>query len=498
MLFPPLRCSSNPLVYEIQARDWLARFGCSAGICHLDELPESEFNRLAELGFDWLWLLGVWQTGPIGSSISRTEANWRHSYIEALPDLTENDIIGSPFAVTSYTVHSDFGGDAALARFRARLRTRGIRLLLDFVPNQTAVDHPWAVEHPDYYVAGTEADLAREPSKYTHVFDSGSSQILAHGRDPYFPSWPDTLQLNYGNPELQCAMLEQLRAIAAQCDGLRCDIAMLLLPEVFRETWGISAEAFWPKAIRAAHEVDRDFLFVAEAYWGREWDLQAQGFDYTYDKTLYDKLLSRNPGAVRAHLAADTRFQRKLVRFLENHDEPRVAATLPPEIHRAAAVATFFIPGMRLFHDGQLDGYLRKPSIHLARRSKEPGNSDLREFYSCLLRNLKKDLTLGDWALLETRQAWSSNPTSNDFLCFGWLQEICPALVIAINYSEHQSQCYLHLPLYWLESEIVVLRDLMGTAMYERNGDDLLERGLYLDMPSWSYHVFRVDLKSSY
>ncbi len=132
-----------------------------------------------------------------------------------------------------------------MLRLRARLKERGLRLMLDFVPNHTAPDHPWVNQHPEYYVQGSEADVARAPNNYLRA-ENGS--IFAYGRDPYFPGWPDTLQLNYGNPKLQQAMKAELAQVAALCDGVRCDMAMLVLPDVFQRTWGIIAEAFWPDA----------------------------------------------------------------------------------------------------------------------------------------------------------------------------------------------------------------------------------------------------------
>src|SRR5262249_20275340 len=157
---------------------------------------------------------------------------WRRGFEETLPDLRDEDIAGSGFAITGYTVHPALGGDAALARLRQRLRDRGLRLMLDFVPNHTALDHPWVEDHPDYFVSGTELDLARAPNNYTWVKRRNGDRLLAYGRDPYFPGWPDALQLNYGNPATQDAMIGELLAIAGRCDGLRCDMAMLLLPDV--------------------------------------------------------------------------------------------------------------------------------------------------------------------------------------------------------------------------------------------------------------------------
>ena len=180
----------------------------------LDDVADAELDRLAGMGFDWLWLLSVWRTGPAGQRASRTRREWRREFEETLPDLREEDIAGSGFAVTGYTVHPDLGGDAALARLRQRMRARGLRLMLDFVPNHTALDHPWVEDHPEYYVSGSELDLTRAPQNYVWVQRKKGNLLLAHGRDPYFPGWADTLQLDYANPATQQAMAGELLRIA--------------------------------------------------------------------------------------------------------------------------------------------------------------------------------------------------------------------------------------------------------------------------------------------
>ena len=209
--------------------------------------------------------------------------------------------------------------------------------------------------------------------------------VLAYGRDPYFDGWPDTLQLNYGNPELQQAMIGELERIAGQCDGVRCDMAMLVLPDVFESTWGIRADLFWPKATESVRRKHPHFQFMAEVYWDREWTMQQQGFDYTYDKRLYDRLRDGHARPVREHFHAGLDYQNKMARFLENHDEPRAAATFPPEMHEAAAVITFLSPGLRFFHQGQFEGRKKRISPHLVRGPDEPIDARLKQFYDRLL-----------------------------------------------------------------------------------------------------------------
>jgi glycosidase len=345
----------------------------------LDDVPDAVIDRIAAAGFDWVWLLGVWQTGSVGRNVSLNNAEWRHEFRELLPDFSDHDVCGSCFAIRSYSVHSDFGGNAGLERFRQRIHDRGMRLLLDFVPNHMAPDHSWVQQHPEYFVHGTDAQIEREPQNYTRVTTARGPVVMAYGRDPYFSGWPDTLQLNYANPNLQEAMASELENIAGMCDGVRCDMAMLNLPDVFERTWGMRPPSFWPTAIARARARQPGFLFMAEVYWDLEWTLQQQGFDYTYDKRLYDRLREGHARPVRDHFRADMDFQRKSARFLENHDEPRAAATFPPGVHQAAAILTFLCPGLRFIHQGQMDGLRKKIPVHLNRGPVEAVDQELRE-----------------------------------------------------------------------------------------------------------------------
>ncbi len=484
--------SRYPLLFQINTRVWLTELSRSLGRpVTLDDIPDADLDHLAEKGFEWIWLLSVWQTGPGAQQVSRTNAEWRHEFQETLPDLREEDIAGSGFAITSYTVHKDLGGDEALARIRERLRKRGLRLMLDFVPNHMGLDHPWIDEHPDYFIKGTELDLSRTPQNYTWVKCKSGNLVLAHGRDPYFPGWPDTLQLNYANPATQEAMIGELTRIAGQCDGVRCDMAMLVLPDVFERTWGQRAPLFWPTATQRVRERVPGFLFMAEVYWDLEWTLQQQGFDYAYDKRLYDRLREGHARPVREHFHAGFDYQDKLARFLENHDEPRAAATFSSEIHQAAAVITFLSPGLRFFHQGQFEGKTKRISPHLVRGPQEPPDETLKQFYDRLLAVLQQPVVRnGQWQLLECTPGWEGNWTNDCFLVFAWQSTHGEALVVAVNYSPHQSQCHVRLPFANLAGNLWQLQDQLRQASYDWNGDDLLGRGLYLDMAPWQASVF--------
>ena len=487
-----------PSLYQVNTRVWLTELSQGLGRqATLDDLPDAELDRLAQKGFDWVWFLSVWQTGQAGQRISCANAEWRGEFQDTLPDLREEDIAGSGFAVTGYTCHRQLGGDAALARLRDRLRKRGLRLLLDFVPNHTGLDHPWVERHPDYYIQGTELDLARSPRNYTWVKRVQGDLLLAHGRDPYFPGWPDTLQLNYGNPATQEAMIGELLKIAGQCDGVRCDMAMLLLPDVFERTWDVKAAPFWPRATQRVRERAPDFCFMAEVYWDLEWTLQQQGFDYTYDKRLYDRLRDRHARPVREHLHAGLDYQNKLARFLENHDEPRAAATFPAGVHQAAAVITFLSPGLRFFHQGQFEGRQKRISPHLCRAPVEPVDRTLQGFYDRLLGILRQRVVRdGQWQLLECTPAWDGNWTSDCFLVFMWHNPASERLLVAVNYAPNQSQCYVRLPLGEGDGGAWQLRDQIDDSVYDRDGGELRSRGLYLDAAPWQASAFALTKKS--
>jgi hypothetical protein len=234
---------------------------------------------------------------------------------------------------------------------------------------------------------------------------------------------------------------------------------------------------------------------MAEVYWDLEWTLQQQGFDYTYDKRLYDRLVAGHARPVREHLLAGLDFQNRLARFLENHDEPRAAATFAPEVQRAAAVITYFTPGLRFFHQGQLEGRKKRISPHLVRAPEEAPDRETQEFYARLLAVLRKPIVRsGEWKWLGCQPAWEDNGSWDAFVAHAWRGSGGERMLIAVNYAPHPSQCYLNLPFPEIKGASVQLEDSLSSACYVREGNELLERGLYLDLQPWSYHVFDVKV----
>jgi hypothetical protein len=479
----------HPFVYELNTWVSLGELSRREGKgVDLATVPETEWEAIAELGFDAVWLMGVWERSPAGVAIALANDGLVESFRRALPDYTSDDVAGSPYCIRDYTVDARLGGPAGLEVARAALAQRGLGLILDFVPNHVAPDHPWTQSHPEYFVRGSDDDLARDPASFVRVGDG----VIANGRDPFFPAWPDVVQLNAFSPDLRAAVIATLSSIAAQCDGVRCDMAMLMMNDVFERTWGGRAGPrpdtdYWPTVIPAVKAGHPGFTFVAEAYWDLEWELQQQGFDYCYDKRLYDRLVHEDAEQVRGHLTAERDYQRGLVRFIENHDEPRAAATFPPAKAQAAAVTALSQTGARLVHEGQLEGRTVQLPVFLARSPDEPTDDGVRAFYERLLAALRDEVfRTGDWVLGE-RRGWAGNDAWPSLVAWGWQGE--SRKLVVVNLSERPASGYVSLPWDDLRGRTWRLDDASDGERYERSGDDLRD-GLYVALEPWRWHFF--------
>lgn len=470
-------------VYELNIRTWRSERSRELGRpATLDDLDNARFDRLVEDGFTWLYLLGLWPTGPLARAVSQRDEHLQHYMGQVLDNFTMNDIAGSVFSPAGYTVEPDFGGEEALARLRERARASGLSLMLDFVPNHVGLDHPWVDAHPDWFIPGTADLLWSDPFAYVRRGD----RVLAHGRDPFFPPWRSTVQLDYGNPVVQEAVIHEASAVAARCDGLRCDVAMLLLPDVFQNTWKRPMEPFWRRCLDRVRAEHPGTLFMAEVYWNREWELQQQGFDFTYDKMLYDRLRDGEALSVRAHLRAAADYQSHCVRFLENHEEARAAAAFPdPAHHRAALLLTGMVPGMLLCHDGQEDGRVIHSSMHASRRPREPGSPPHREAYQELIHLLsepaRKD---GKWHLLENRG-------ESPLIAVLWQLPLHHSLLVVMNCSPHDGEGVIDPgPLGHQDQQFHDRSN--GAKPMTRSAQTLAREGIPLRLPPWGVQVWRV------
>ena len=484
----------HPVIYEINTWVWLGDLSRKYRIpVNLATVPEPEWDAIASHGFDALWFMGVWERSPAGIEISMRNKGLLEDFGRALPDFTSQDNVGSPYCVRRYVVDGHLGGPEGLAAARKALSKRGIRLILDFVPNHVAPDHPWVGDHPEYFIQGNADDAKSDPAS----FIESDGKVFACGRDPFFPAWPDVLQLNAFQPGLRQAVIETVAEIAGQCDGIRCDMAMLMLNTIFERTWGARtgvrpAGDYWLTLIPAIKAKRSEFRFIAEAYWDLEWELQQQGFDYCYDKKLYDRMEHGAAENVRLHLLADLPYQEGMVRFIENHDEPRAAAAFPDGKGRAAAVAVLTLPGARLLHEGQFEGRKVRLPVFLARRPEEPVDRDLEAFYGRLLQEVNRDaFRNGEWRLCE-KSGWPDNRSYRNILAWCWVKDDERHLIV-VNFSAGSSQALVRVPWDELKGRTWLLNDVLSGESYDRSGDEIRDAGLYVDLGPWRWHFFRLN-----
>lgn len=478
-------------IYEIHTWAWLNQLSRRyQRPITLATVPDEEFKHFQRM--DAIWLMGVWERSPKGRQVAWEHEGLQQDYRRALPDFQAEDVVGSPYSVRRYEVDSTLGGNDGLMRFRERLRLHGLKLILDFVPNHVALDHPWTFSKPAALVQGTLTDLEQDPPS----FFKASNTIFAHGRDPYFPAWTDTTQANAFSDAYRQASIETLLDIGGRCDGVRCDMAMLMTNRIFSQTWDESYVGtpppmeYWEAVIPAIKAHHPQFLFMAEVYWDMEYELQQQGFDYCYDKRLYDRLEHDDAIAIRDHLNADIEYQNHLIRFIENHDEPRAITSLGLDRSQLGALLVATLPGAKLWHEGQFLGHKIKLPVQLGRRPEEPNHKGLHLFYQELLQESHHEVyQKGEWQLRSVNKAWPENDSNQYIIAYTWHYEDSRRL-LTINYSNHRSQCRVPLPEFGLEGHTWHLTDLLNHNTYERIGDPMVHDGLYIDLEPWSAHLF--------
>lgn len=496
--------SAHPRIYEINTHVWLHTLSqLYEEKITLTNVPDEAVDELAAYHFDAIWLMGVWHRGP---ATRASALNYMHEYRQALPDIREADVAGSAYAIHDYTVDPALGGRKALALFRRQLERRGLKLILDFVPNHVAVDHPDIASHPHYFILGNRHLLRHDPGNFFAArTTNGESIVVAHGRDPYFPGWVDTAQCNAFSPGYRQAALATLKDIARQCDGVRCDMAMLMMNSVFSRTWGWMGiqsleEEFWDYLIPKVKAEHPDFLFIAEAYWNMEYALQMQGFDYTYDKVMYDRLLKGDVNGLLLHMGADISFLKRNIRFIENHDEARAAAAFGADRSRPAATLICTMPGAVLLHDGQFTGRKVKLPVQITRQPYESEYTALKEFYRRLLEETRADIYgSGTWSLFRCYAACEGCEGAGNIIAYGWCKDDDYRLII-MNMSDQWSQALVDLGAWTnrLKGKTWLLYDVIHHYYMEQTGDMLADEGLHIDLEAYQssiYHFLTVKQK---
>ncbi|MHA2297304.1 MAG: alpha-amylase family glycosyl hydrolase [Candidatus Hodarchaeales archaeon] len=494
-------------LYEINARTWLHELTERLGKeINLLDVPDEIWMALIEGGFDWIWLMGAWQNTPLNMDFLNRHSGLIQEFNVALPGWEITDVLGSPYSIVQYDLHPLLGNPGDLSKLHDKLNQMGAKLMLDFVPNHFGIASPLARIHPEYFIHSSE-----KPKRASEVFSEMETELgtrwLAHGKDPYFPPWDDTFQVNYYNMDTWTHLKQLLLAISGICDGLRCDMAMLCVNDVIEKTWGWilqdqgftrPREEFWQEAIEEVKSSFPDFIFLAEVYWDMEWKLQQLGFDYTYDKRFYDRLSGNSIDSIRKHLWAEKDFQLKSLRFIENHDEKRAITKFGRERSLAAAVIAGTVPGPCLYHNGQFEGRNVKIPVQLRRARSESVDSGVKNFYERLLTFVKQEtLQKGEWSLNKVMQAWVDNYSWENLLAWQWsIAGDHNFSLVVVNYSPDRSQgkILIKFPSQVKDSDLLTFDDRMTMVIYKRGVKSVQGQGLFVDLLPFQAHIFNIRL----
>jgi len=493
-LSKPFPLRPHPHLYEINTWAWLERLSADAGkLIRLIDVPDSEWDALAERGFDIVWLMGVWQRSPEARRIALAAPDNVAQYDLSLPGWKPGDVIGSPYSVAACAPDPRIGTFDSLDAIREKLHARGMALFLDFVGNHTALDHPWTREHPEFYVQGTDEDFKQDPLSFYEIATPSGTRFLAFGRDPYFPPWRDVAQLNHFSPEMRAAQIDDLRRIAEHCDGLRCDMAMLHLNEVFERVWSRLLRGTAPRSNEfwaVARAAVPNLILLAEAYWGTEQQLLNLGFSFVYDKGLYDSVRDKDANGAHARLNESGDYQSRLARFLENHDEGRCASVFHPERLNSVGTIMGTLPGMRFYHQGELEGCKVHLPITLRMGADEPIDPVSAAFFDTILRVAQGEVFhKGTWSLLPVTP--EGDGTSGSLIVYEWRWGNSWKL-IAANLAGDASQGRVHFGDRPLPAKEYAFYDELHDVRYVRATDELRSPGLFVRREGFDAHLFDV------
>jgi hypothetical protein len=484
----------NPKLYEINTRVWITRFGRDT---KLSDIPAEYFTSLRRKGIDLIWLMGVWKTCTTVIQDCCFSVDLVSAYNKSLKDWAQEDVIGSPYSIDHYIVNPSLGDTDDLLAVKEKINSAGMKLLVDFIPNHFSADTHLVSSNPELFLPGDKELLERD--SYTFFIPKGNPDIiLAHGRDPLFPPWTDTVQVNYFSESAREFMTDRLHKLTELADGVRCDMAMLPLNNVFHNTWIGAVNKFgfkkpqcefWKSAIQSVKSRASDFLFLGEAYWDLEWQLQQLGFDYTYDKRLTDRLAYNELHGIKEHLSADNEFQSKTARFLENHDEPRAVTRFGKMKSLAAATVISTIQGLKFFYDGQFEGKRIKLPLQLGRQPDEKVSRTVSAYYNHLLEVTNKPLFReGEWSMIEPSPASPENHSYENFFVWQWKLGNENALVV-INYNDSTSQCRIRFRMQETAGDIY-LTDVLSGVDYKRSIKELKDPGLFVELKGYQSHIF--------
>ncbi len=380
-------------------------------ITHLDQIPDEELDQLARWGFTGLWFIGIWERSPASQRIKQMMGN--------------PEAVASAYSIFEYRIADDLGGEPALQNLRERAWRRGIRLTSDMVPNHMAIDSPWVIEHPDWFISldhspfpsysfngpdfswDPRVGIFLEEHYYTRtdaavVFKrldrwTGDEKYIYHGNDGTSFPWNDTAQLNYLNPDVREAVIETILHVARQFPVIRFDAAMTLTKKHFQRLWfpepgtggaipsraehgmtkaefdALMPEEFWREVVDRVAVEAPNTLLLAEAFWLMEgYFVRTLGMHRVYNSAFMNMLRDEDNAKYRAVMKNTIEFDpeilKRYVNFMNNPDE-RTAIDQFGKGDKYFGVCTLMVtlPGLPMFGHGQIEGYSEKYGMEYKR-----------------------------------------------------------------------------------------------------------------------------------
>lgn len=489
-----LEISAVPYLYSLSIK-------YNKPIKSLKDIPDTEFNDWQSMGFNWIWLCGAWQIGENIIHHDLTDKILLDRYKEILPDWTEEDVVGYPLCIYKYSVNPRLGTVDDLIWFRKELSIRGIKLMLDFVPNDTAIDAPEMSSHPDFYIRSL---IKPRNDKFDSSRFMEKNNGVAYGAGKWMPPIRFTAQLNFFRNDVREYQINRMVQVSDLCDGFRIHLAQYLINANFAEYWTQELftpqspnyvdvdfknpqNEFWLNAITRIRNQNPNFVLIAESYgYENQASLLNSGFNYVYEKELLDKLVFSDVNGFR-NMIFNNKFitSKKMVHFVENHDEVRV-------LHRfwknekmacAGSAALLTLPGIRLFYFHQWLGYMNQVDVNLRRCFKPSTNATIAQFYKRLFRILDTNaIRYGNWYPLVVHN-------SESIIAWKWIKDD-QHILVTVNINNVKSGGWIICDDVPENQKEVQFRELITHTIFMRNPNEMKSKGLNVILDEYQTQIF--------
>lgn len=373
----------------------------------LTELPEEEWDVLLNGDFEYVYLMGIYKPSKRAHEIA---LQYQSQYRSALTDMTEEDVVASPFAISEYEPSQRIALDWQDfdEHVRDRLNRRKVKVVLDWILYDMADDSPLVIQRPDLFIQASDERVLSLPDKsiqFEDIIDSqGAHHNVAHAGGPGEMPWIDKVQLDLSQKEALDYKLEQIIELSKHCDALRIDMAKLGFPWVIEEKWK------WLYSREAIEEIKRNppwnyilagllnqkphYETIGELYDDNEiYAAFEAGFSASYDEKtllLFRDVARRKKRAIDMipHLRWLTEFtDHQLVEYSENHDTVRVKKSLGKEASIVLAAINCATPRtIHMIQEGQEEGCEVQLPMQLKRSPDEVPDKELQAIYQRLYR----------------------------------------------------------------------------------------------------------------